>query len=228
MGTKKGAKKIDKRSIAGKNAPAKITLPAFGLAEDILGTFGQPPADENDSWLQAAPGESGAESGLPAVSETQVDRTERDFHLVTFHLAAEEFGIAIERVQEIIRVGQITGVPNAPEFISGVINLRGRIIPVLDLRKRLSLPEAAITKSSRIMVVETGNKVLGLLVDRVSQVLRLPHASVDAPPEDIDASLGFVRGIGKIDSRLVMIMELDRVLAKDARQASQLVLQKDA
>jgi len=89
---------------------------------------------------------------------------------------------------------------------------------VLDLRKRLALPEAPFDKNSRIIVVEAGPKVLGLLVDRVSQVIRMPAASVDAPPDEIEGSRAFVRGIGKIDSRLIMIMELDRVLTKDARQ----------
>ena len=218
MGTKKDAKRTVKKSAHDKSQLAKITLPAFGLAEEILEKYGDVSTNECNAPVPAA---------LSKAPAGQADRPENDFHLVTFHLDGEEFGIAIERVQEIIRVGQITGVPNAPDFISGVINLRGRIIPVLDLRKRLSLPEAAITKSSRIMVVETRTKVLGLLVDRVSQVLRLPHTSVDAPPDDIDESLGFVRGIGKIDSRLVMIMELDRVLAKDAHQASQLMVQKE-
>jgi purine-binding chemotaxis protein CheW len=129
--------------------------------------------------------------------------------------------VDIGRVQEIIRVGHITSVPNAPEFIRGVINLRGKIIPVIDLRRRMALPETPVTKLTRIMVVEAGPKVLGLLVDRVSQVIRVPMTAVDAAPDEFDESRGFVRGIGKIESRLIMIMELDRVLAKDGWLAEQ-------
>jgi purine-binding chemotaxis protein CheW len=222
MATKKGARRKPKPSDEPNKAGTKITLPSFGLAEDILNAHGAKQADERGGWLQPAPGAAVWE---PALGQDRTvmraDPAEQDLHLVTFHLDREEYGVDIGRVQEIIRVGQITGVPNAPEFIKGVINLRGRIIPVLDLRKRLSLPDEPISKSSRIMVVEAGTKVLGLLVDRVSQVLKLPPGSVDAPPGDIEESRSFVRAIGKIDTRLVMIMELDQVLAKDARQAAQ-------
>ncbi len=122
----------------------------------------------------------------------------------------------IGSVQEIIRVGLITAVPNSPEFVKGVVNLRGRIIPVLNLRKRLGLSETGITKNSRIMVVESGSKVLGLLVDGVSQVLRVPSAAVDSPPGEVEQAGSFVQGIGKIDARLIMIMNLNRALARDA------------
>lgn len=218
MAVKKKSAKGGKR----KTAPSKkITLPAFGLAEEILGTTGaepeehvaKPTALSRVDAMHDVLSEPGAPPPEPAV--------DGEFHLVTFHLDTEEYGVDIGRVQEIIRVGHITGVPNAPEFVRGVINLRGKIIPVIDLRKRMVLPEAPGTKHSRIMVVEAGPKVLGLLVDRVSQVIRLPLTAVDAPPDEIEAARGFVRGIGKIDSRLVMIMELDRVLAKDAWQAVQ-------
>jgi purine-binding chemotaxis protein CheW len=97
------------------------------------------------------------------------------------------------------------------------------VIPVLNLRRRLDLPEGEFTKHSRIMIVESGVKVLGLLVDGVSQVMRLPVAAVDTPPGDVDQGRAFVRGIGKIDSRLIMIMDLERVLAKETYKGAGVV-----
>ncbi|HAK60421.1 MAG TPA: chemotaxis protein CheW [Nitrospiraceae bacterium] len=141
-------------------------------------------------------------------------------HLVTFTLEKEEFAVDIDRVQEIIRVGQITPVPNTPEFIDGVINLRGKVIPVFNLRRRLNLAEGALTKHSRIMIVETKTRVLGMLVDAVQQVLWLPAASVEAPPEEAGRTTAKVKGIGKLESRLIMLMDLDRVLAKEAQPAA--------
>lgn len=210
---------VKKKSANGgkRKAPTKkITLPAFGLAEDILGTRGAEFAAPSPEPTLPVPAAERHELERRPDAPAPEAASERELHLVTFHLEAEEYGVEIGRVQEIIRVGHITGVPNAPDFIRGVINLRGKIIPVIDLRKRMDLPEAALTKLSRIMVIEAGPKVLGLLVDRVSQVIRVPLTAVDAAPDELEESRGFVRGIGKIDSRLIMIMELDRVLAKDA------------
>lgn len=190
---------------AGAADKGKITLPAFGLAEDLLGAKSAEQASVPEMSVRAADGEQ------PAAGE---------YHLVSFRIGGEEYGVEIGRVQEIVRVGQVTAVPNAPAYIKGVINLRGRIIPVLDLRKRLDLEAAAPTKNSRIIVVEMGQKVLGLLVDSVAQVVKIPASSVDAPPEDVEASRAYVKGIGKIDMRLIMVMELDRVLARDAQTAT--------
>lgn len=200
---------INRGKRAGKTATApKVTLPAFGLAEDILGAGSTDPKTQDYLMgMQDARHEPGASASGQALKG--------EYHLVTFRLDSEEYGVEIGRVQEIIRVGQITAVPNVASFITGVINLRGRIIPVLDLRKRLYLPETGLTKYSRIMVIEFGHKVLGLLVDGVSQVIRVPVSAVEAPPEEIEQSRAFVRGIGKVDSRLIMIMELDKVLAHD-------------
>lgn len=226
MAAKKKKMKIEKKAayIPETRSVRKIVLPAFGLAEDILGMQENGSAQEPMPEYENTAMQVAEQHFVQPLDERNQNKPAivADLHLVMFHLDTEEYGVDIGRVQEIIRVGQITAVPNAPEFIRGVINLRGRIIPVLDLRKRLALPGAPMDKYSRIMVVETGTKVLGLLVDRVSQVVRLPQSSVDAPPEDIEESRSFVRGIGKLESRLIMIVELDRVLAKDARQASAL------
>lgn len=226
MAPKKKPKKQAAGAAVRDKKRSKITLPAFGLAEDILGvpaaSAPAPPekSASDDGKRGAAPAGMAPEALMPAeVAHDNGDNGE-ELHLVTFVLEREEYAVNIESVQEIIRVGQITGVPNAPAFVRGVINLRGRVIPVLNLRKRLDLPEGEFTKLSRIMIVESGVKVLGLLVDGVSQVMRLPVAAVDTPPGDMDQGRAFVRGIGKIDSRLIMIMDLDRVLAKESNKGA--------
>ncbi len=221
MAAKKKGKKAARKAGKDSSAPSQITLPAYGLAEDILGMQA-----ENKDQRQAVNGKPAqiADVEPDAPSEKTADLTIQDagptLHLVTFSVDGEEFGVDIGSVQEIIRVIQITAVPNAPDFVKGVINLRGRVIPVLSLRKRLDLPEEVLTKNSRIMVVECGSKVLGLLVDGVAQVIRIPVASVDTPPGEVEGTKAFVKGIGRLDSRLIMIMELDKVLAKERRQSA--------
>lgn len=220
MAIKKRVKKVARGADKASPAPPKITLPAFGLAEEILGSRTGQKEERPGANGQGSPGMG---ENFDTLSRNADDPAIRDngptLHLVTFSVDGEEYGIDISSVQEIIRVSQITAVPNAPDFVRGVINLRGRVIPVLNLRKRLELPDGVLTKNSRIMVVECGAKVLGLLVDGVSHVIRIPTASVDTPPGEVDGTKAFVKGIGKIDSRLIMIMELDKVLAKETRQA---------
>ena len=210
---KRDTNKKRKKPPMEKRPSSEIALPAFGLAEDILGEIpskdGGQGEDRNNQELcgtsQHAPGPEGETHD----SSPQV-------HLVTFTLEKEEFAVDIDRVQEIIRVGQITPVPNTPEFIDGVINLRGKVIPVFNLRRRLNLADGELTKHSRIMIVETKTRVLGMLVDAVQQVLWLPAASVEAPPEEAGSATAKVKGIGKLESRLLLLMDLDRVLAKEA------------
>jgi purine-binding chemotaxis protein CheW len=221
MAVKKAARKSGKQGRAGKAAPPKVTLPAFGLAEEILGSTGAAgvvKGSERTEELQSASRKPQSEID-PAEARTPQPAADAgpEHHLVTFNLDHEEYGVNIGSVQEIIRVGQITAVPNAPEFVKGVINLRGRVIPVLNLRRRLELSEGKLTKNSRIVVVESGAKVLGLLVDGVSHVLRIPASSVDLPPAESDQTRTYIRAIGKVDSRLIMLMDLDKVLAKDGK-----------
>ena len=133
--------------------------------------------------------------------------------LVSFHVGAEEFGLNILRVQEIIRLPQVTRVPNSPHFVKGVINLRGKVIPVIGMRKRLGLEEQPEDKQTRIMVVETQGAVLGFIVDSVSEVLRITSELVDPPPRLGKAEREYVSGVGKLDNRLVILLDVDRLVA---------------
>src|ERR671937_2891305 len=140
--------------------------------------------------------------------------------LVVFQLGAELYGVEISRVHEIIRLQSVTKVPRAPSFVEGVINLRGKVIPVVDLRRRFGLPNADHTRASRIVVVELGDQVVGIVVDGVSEVLRVNTATVE-PPSPVVAGIDseYLHGIAKLPERLVILLDLDRVLAREERSA---------
>lgn len=133
--------------------------------------------------------------------------------LVTFRIGDEEFGVDILAVQEIIRLMQITMVPRAPQFIEGVINLRGKVIPVVNMRTRFNKAQKEPDSSTRIVVMELDQKIVGFLVDGVSEVLRLPESTVEDPPPVV-AGIGseYIRGIGKLDNRLLILLDLDHLL----------------
>jgi purine-binding chemotaxis protein CheW len=139
--------------------------------------------------------------------------------LVTFKLENEEFGVDILRVQEINRMMNITKIPNAPVFIEGVINLRGKIIPIVDLRKRLGFRDGGYDKSTRIIVVELEGLVLGFIVDSVSEVLRINENTVEPPPSIVSGiDSEYIEGVGKLDDRLLILLELNKVFASPDRK----------
>lgn len=142
--------------------------------------------------------------------------------LVSFLIENEEFGVDILNVQEIIRPVDITRVPNAPAFVEGVINLRGRIVPVVDLRKRFNLPRRERDKNSRIIVVELGDKIVGFMVDAVREVLRVDAGVIEPPPElaiGIDAH--YITGVAKLDDRLLILLDLERILTDEEKHRLQ-------
>jgi purine-binding chemotaxis protein CheW len=139
--------------------------------------------------------------------------------LVVFQLGAELYGVDIARVHEIIRLQSITRVPRAPSFVEGVINLRGKVIPVVDLRRRFGLPLAEHTRATRTVVVEIGDQVVGIIVDSVSEVLRVSTSTIE-PPSPVVAGIDseYLQGIAKLPERLVILLDLDRVLAREERR----------
>jgi purine-binding chemotaxis protein CheW len=134
--------------------------------------------------------------------------------LVSFKISNEEFGVDILCVQEINRMLQITKMPNTPDFIEGVINLRGRVIPVLDLRIKLGMPRKEHDKNTRIIVVELKGKTIGFIVDEVSEVLRIPKSITEAPPEMVGGvNSDFITSIGKLEDRLLILLDLEKILS---------------
>jgi purine-binding chemotaxis protein CheW len=146
--------------------------------------------------------------------------TGEERQLVVFQLGAELYGVDIARVHEIIRLQSVTRVPGASSFVEGVINLRGKVIPVVDLRRRFGLTMADHTRASRIVVVEIGDQVVGIIVDGVSEVLRVPMSTLE-PPSPVVAGIDseYLHGIAKLPDRLVILLDLDRVLAREERRA---------
>jgi purine-binding chemotaxis protein CheW len=156
-----------------------------------------------------------ASSGL--AEDLGITRT-NEHQIVSFSLG-EEYGVPIEQVQEIIRIGNITIVPNSPAYMEGVINLRGKVVPVLNLRRKLGLPQTPITKKSRILVIEIKGKLIGALVDSVSHVLKITSESVEEPPEDIlDRDTDYITGICKLPRTLVILLDLEKLLARENGQ----------
>jgi len=133
--------------------------------------------------------------------------------LVVFGVGKELYGVGIEAVHEIVRVPDVTQVPDAPECFEGVINLRGRIIPVIDLRKRLRLAHVERTKSARVRITENNGRIVGLVVDSVAEVLKLMPEAVEEPPQMI-SSIGveYITGVAKVKDRLIILLKLDKVL----------------
>jgi purine-binding chemotaxis protein CheW len=150
--------------------------------------------------------------GLTKPPDEQHSGTERLLQLVSFKIGNEEFGLDILRVQEIIRLQDLTRVPNSPDFIDGVINLRGKVIPIIALRKRFGLQQQEYDKQTRIVVLEVQNMVLGFIVDSVSEVLRIPASTVAPPPRLGKIEREFVSGVGKLENRLLILLDVDRIM----------------
>lgn len=144
----------------------------------------------------------------------------QELQLVAFQLGEESYGVDIAQVQEIIRMQPVTKVPGAPTFVEGVINLRGRVIPVLDLRKRFNLPARQDTKDTRIVVVEVPPHTVGMIVDAVDEVLRISEDKVE-PPSPFIASIDteYLRGVGKLEGKLLILLDLSKVLSKEEKNA---------
>jgi purine-binding chemotaxis protein CheW len=147
------------------------------------------------------------------------EQTLAERQLVIFNLANETYGVDISKVQEIIRLQDITKVPKTAQFIEGVINLRGNVIPVIDLRKRFSFSERENTNATRIVVVESGPYTIGMIVDSVSEVIRITEDSVE-PPSNImlDIDSDYILGVCKLNDRLIVLLDLSKVLTVSEKQ----------
>ncbi len=139
--------------------------------------------------------------------------------LVSFMIGSEEFGVNILYVQEINRMLQITKVPNAPYFVDGVVNLRGRVIPVIDLRTKLGMERKEHDKNTRIVVVEVEGKTAGFIVDAVKEVLRIPAGITEPPPEIVTGmNSEFIMAVAKLEDRLITLIDLEKVLSNNEKK----------
>lgn len=153
------------------------------------------------------------------------DRTSADHgQFLTFTLQNEEYGIEILKVQEIKGFSKITLIPNAPSFVRGVMNLRGTVVPVMDLRSRFSMAQKEYDQFTCIVVVNIGTRVVGLVVDTVSDVLNIPNDSISDPPDLVSAGeSSCITGMGKLGERIVMLLDAGRLVGVEGIPAAQVV-----
>jgi purine-binding chemotaxis protein CheW len=144
--------------------------------------------------------------------------------LVIFELADEQYGLDIAGVESIIKLQNITSVPQAPKFVEGVTNLRGVVLPVIDLRKRFGLENTDKTKDTRIVVVEMGDTTVGMVVDAVTEVLRVSSEAIEPPsPLVTTVDSSFITGIAKVENRLIILLDLGKVLSMHEKSQLQAV-----
>lgn len=137
-----------------------------------------------------------------------------DQQYVAFRLGAEEYGVSILQIQEIKRMTEITRVPHTPNYVKGVINLRGSILPVIDLKTRLNFTSGEYTDDARIIIVKLEEYSIGIIVDAVSEVLWLPADQVEPSPAFVgELEAEYIRGVGKVDGRLVILLNMEKVAA---------------
>ncbi|HEY5998446.1 MAG TPA: chemotaxis protein CheW [bacterium] len=146
----------------------------------------------------------------------------KGMQIVVFGMGKEFFGVPIDEVHEIVRVPEVTAVPEAPQFLEGLINLRGKILPVIDLRRRLRFAESARDKHTRVLVSEEGGKLVGLLVDAVYEVIRVADGALEPPPDIVAASgVEYISAVAKVDSRLISLLDFRKVLGlEDLKRAT--------
>jgi purine-binding chemotaxis protein CheW len=140
---------------------------------------------------------------------------EKDLQIVGFRIGNETYGVRIGAVREIVRVPEITAVPSAPETVEGVINLRGKIIPVMDLRKRFGKADIQPDKKNRILVVELENLLVGLIVNAASEVLKISPSEIEAPGNVFaEGGSSYVTGVGKLKDRLIILLDISKLLQR--------------
>jgi len=148
---------------------------------------------------------------------TKEENKLQEEELVLFDLGNEIYGVDISVVYEIIRMQAITMVPKAPFFVEGIINLRGKVIPIVDMRKRFGLPKVEQNKDNRIMVLENSGQNVGIIVDAVTEVLRIPSESVEPPSSIIvSATSDYILGIAKHNKNMIILLDMERVLSRES------------
>jgi purine-binding chemotaxis protein CheW len=143
-----------------------------------------------------------------------------EHQLVVFELENEKYGVDIASVEGIIKMQEITRLPHAPEFIEGITNLRGTIVPVVDLRTRFGLPRKEPTRDTRIVIATMDSSKVGIIVDAVTQVIRVPDDKIEPPPQmSVTINSAFIKNIAKLESELVILLDLGKVLSTEERES---------
>ena len=145
----------------------------------------------------------------------------KELHIIGFRVGRETFGVPIRLVHEIVRVPEITSVPDSPGYVEGVINLRGKIVSVVDLRKRFGQTATALDRRNRILVVEHNGRLAGMIVDSASEVIKIPESEIETAPAMMqEGGLDCVVGLGKYKGRLIILLDINKVLAAREKSAN--------
>jgi purine-binding chemotaxis protein CheW len=161
-----------------------------------------------------------AEQVVTIDSDDTAKRTENDpiIQLVTFRLDQEAYGINVMQVQEVLRVTEIAPVPGAPDYVLGIVNLRGNVVTVIDTRSRFGLPTAEMSDASRIVIIESGEEVIGILVDSVSEVVELRQSEIElAPSVGTEESSRYIQGVATRSEDLLIVVDLNKLLSEDEK-----------
>ena len=135
---------------------------------------------------------------------------------VTFQLENETYGINVMQVQEVLRYTEIAPVPGAPEYVLGIINLRGNVVTVIDTRSRFGLPSGDVSENSRIVIIEAEKQVIGIMVDSVAEVVYLRSSEIDAAPAvGTEESAKFIQGVSNRDGQLLILVDLNKLLSDE-------------
>jgi len=160
-------------------------------------------------------------SNLPVVKSGEPQGANEIIQLVSFELEGEEYGIDVLAVREIIRMPAITKMPNTPDYVDGIINLRGTVVPIISLRKRFGLYEREKNNQSRILVMEVGNGLTGFVVDAVAEVIRITASEIQPPPSIVQGNVAqdCITGVINHAERLLIVLDLNRLFSDEEKQA---------
>ncbi len=155
---------------------------------------------------------------MEAIQEKSGVLAENLDQLISFAISDEDYGVDIQTVKEVIRHREITRLPKAPAFVKGVINLRGDIIPIIDLRERFGMDQQEYTNMTRVIVVEVEGRSVGMVVDSVSHVIRIEEGQIEPPPPCVGKkSEEYIRGVGKVDEKLIVLLHITRILTAEEK-----------
>lgn len=151
-----------------------------------------------------------------SIDDTEGSGNDQIIQLVTFRLKDETYGINVMHVQEVLRISEIAPVPGAPDYVLGIINLRGNVVTVIDTRSRFGLPAGDVTETSRIVIIEGDKQVVGILVDAVSEVVELTESQIDSAPNvGNEESSRYIQGIATVSDNLLIVVDLHKLLTDD-------------
>lgn len=153
----------------------------------------------------------------------QVKKTAiQDLQAVVFMLNKAYYGVPILQVQEIVKMTEITELPNTPDFVQGIVNLRGKIIPIIDMRKRFGLPEEVIDENWKILILKAEDVLFGVMVDQISEVEKVPASLIEKPPKIVAGVNGkFINGIAKTENRLLILLDIAKILSDEEKELLQ-------